>query len=233
MHQSCVFENKKQYIKSNQIMTEVIGEIFEKGVISQELKDAIESFQYKIALKEKYLANWLRKEIPNSYDAMTTSPVESLNCHIKHKTKANTLNNTSKSLLMITSGMSVDVLLLIRLYQLVYTNSYNLRSHPTGTDQRISDINKNAQRELQLTVISSKLSLERYSLENVYTCYTIYSMRGQNNTVYYWRIKHGLSGHLSMIHRNLMEINFNCLTYFQPLHPFIVFMLLNKDNRAL
>ena len=159
-------------------MTEVIGEIFEKGVISQELKDAIESFQYKIALKEKYLANWLRKEIPNSYDAMTTSPVESLNCHIKHKTKANTLNNTSKSLLMITSGMSVGVLLLIRLYQLVYTNSYNLRSHPTGTDQRISDINKNAQRELQLTVISSKLSLrEVFTRKCIYMLHDLFDAR--------------------------------------------------------
>ena len=130
MHQSCVFENKKQYIKSNQIMTEVIGEIFEKGVISQELKDAIESFQYKIALKEKYLANWVRMEIPNSYDAMTTSPVESINCHIKHKTKANTLNNTSKSLLMITSGMCVHLFVRIRLYKLVCTNSYYFRSNP-------------------------------------------------------------------------------------------------------
>jgi len=124
MHQSCVFENKKQYIKSNQILTQVIGRLFQNGVINQELKESIESFQYKIALKEKYLANWVRKEIHNSYDAMTTSPVESINCHIKHKTKANTLKNTSKSLLMITSGMCVNLILRIRLYKLVYTNSY-------------------------------------------------------------------------------------------------------------
>ena len=124
MHQSCVFENKKQYIKSNQILTQVIGRLFQNCVINQELKESIESFQYKIALKEKYLANWVRKEIHNSYDAMTTSPVESINCHIKHKTKANTLKNTSKSLLMITSGMCVNLILRIRLYKLVYTNSY-------------------------------------------------------------------------------------------------------------
>lgn len=108
MHQSCVFENKKQYIKSNQILTQVIGRFCQNGVINQELKESIESFQYKIALKEKYLANWVRKEIHNSYDAMTTSPVESINCHIKHKTKANTLKNTSKSLLLITAGMCVN-----------------------------------------------------------------------------------------------------------------------------
>jgi len=126
MHQSCVFENKKQYIKSNQILTQVIGRFFQNGVINQELKESIESFQYKIALKEKYLANWVRKEIHNSYDAMTTSPVESINSHIKHKTKANTLNNTSKSLLLITSGMCVKLILLRCLYELVCTSLYVL-----------------------------------------------------------------------------------------------------------
>ena len=123
-----------QYIKSNQILTQVIGRLFQNGVINQELKESIESFQYKIALKEKYLANWVRKEIHNSYDAMTTSPVESINSHIKHKTKANTLNNTSKSLLLITSGMCVKLILLrcirVGMYKFVCTNSYYFRSTP-------------------------------------------------------------------------------------------------------
>jgi len=35
---------------------------------------------------------------------MTTSPVESMNCYIKQRSKASTLNNTSRSLMLITEG---------------------------------------------------------------------------------------------------------------------------------
>ncbi len=35
---------------------------------------------------------------------MTMSPVESMNCYIKHRSKASTLNNTSRSLMLITEG---------------------------------------------------------------------------------------------------------------------------------
>lgn len=104
MHQSCVFENQEQYRKSHLILTKVVQDAFEKGVIDQVLKDIIEAFQTKIATKEIYLAHWVRKERQNCYDAMTTSPVESINSHIKHCTKASTLNNTSRSLIMITTG---------------------------------------------------------------------------------------------------------------------------------
>jgi hypothetical protein len=67
----------------------------------------------------------------NCYDAMTISPVESINCHIKHKTKASTLNNTSQLLLLITEG----------------------------TDSRIAGVDKSAKRELQFTGLSSKLTV--------------------------------------------------------------------------
>ena len=113
--------------------------LLQKGVIDQALKDVIENFQTKIAMKEIYLAHWVRKERQNCYDAMTTSPVESINCHIKHRTKASTLNNTSRSLLMITTGK-----LLYSISQNVHTNwyvtngifqivPYNLYSVPTLT----------------------------------------------------------------------------------------------------
>ena len=104
MHQSCFFENQEQYRKSHLILTKVVQDAFEKGVIDQVLKDIIEAFQTKIATKEIYLAHWVRKERQNCYDAMPTSPVESINSHIKHCTKASTLNNTSRSLIMITTG---------------------------------------------------------------------------------------------------------------------------------
>jgi len=73
MHQSCVFENQEQYRKSHLILTKVVQDAFEKGVIDQALKDVIEIFQTKIATKEIYLAHWVRKERQNCYDAMTTS----------------------------------------------------------------------------------------------------------------------------------------------------------------
>jgi hypothetical protein len=62
---------------------------------------------------------------------MTTSPVESINCHIRHRSKASTLNNTSQSLMLITEG----------------------------TNSRIAGIDKSAKHELQLTVLSSKLTV--------------------------------------------------------------------------
>jgi hypothetical protein len=46
----------------------------------------------------------LLKKIPNCFDAMTTSPVESMNCYIKHRSKASALNGTSQSLMLITEG---------------------------------------------------------------------------------------------------------------------------------
>jgi hypothetical protein len=111
IHQACVFENKEQYNKSNQILSTVISNAFHLGTVNQVLKDAIEAFQVKLLVKETYLANWVRKQIHNSYYAMTTSLVEeSVNCHIKHRIKASTLNNASCSLLMISDGEFVYLL---------------------------------------------------------------------------------------------------------------------------
>jgi hypothetical protein len=62
---------------------------------------------------------------------MTTSLIESINCHIKHRSKASTLNNTSRSLMLITEG----------------TNSW------------IAGIDNSAKRELHLTVLLSKLTV--------------------------------------------------------------------------
>jgi hypothetical protein len=132
MHQECVFENKEQYNKSNAVLTGVIRDAFNNGVIDEFLKNAIEKFQVKLNNKQRYIAYYIQKNIPNSYDAMTTSPVESTNSQIKHRIKASSLNNTSRSLMMITEG----------------------------TDDRIAAIDKTAERELQLTIINSKLPIK-------------------------------------------------------------------------
>ena len=83
MHQACVYETKEQYIKSNTILTAVMKEAHEDGRIHDLLKEAIEAFQLKMIGKQEYFAYYVRKFIPNCYDAMTTSPVESINCYIK------------------------------------------------------------------------------------------------------------------------------------------------------
>ena len=104
MHQACVYETKQQYVKSNDILTAVIKEGKENGHINDLLKEAFEAFQVKMMCKQEYLAYYFRKYIPNCYNAMTTSPVESINCYIKHCSKASTPNNTSQSLMLITDG---------------------------------------------------------------------------------------------------------------------------------
>ena len=94
MHQACVFENKDQYDMSNKILTNVISVAFTEGHIKEPLKEAIEAFQIKLNNKRRYLAFYIHKSIHNCYDTMTTSPCESMYRHIKHTSKATTLNNT-------------------------------------------------------------------------------------------------------------------------------------------
>jgi hypothetical protein len=118
MHQASVFINQKQYIKSTELLTCIIKEAHHQGILSDSLKEDLEVFQVKLNNKELYLANWVRRAIPNSYDAMTTSPVESINSHIKKRICALSLNNFSLSLLMITDGM----------YKVAYTNQYVMLS---------------------------------------------------------------------------------------------------------
>jgi hypothetical protein len=130
MHQACVFINQKQYNMSNVLLTRIINEAHHQGIISDFLKEAFEAFQVKLNNKQLYLSNWVRRAIPNSYDAMTTSPVESVNSYIKHRICALSLNNFSRSLMMITDGMYKFVYMnryvMITLCQFVYTNVHIL-----------------------------------------------------------------------------------------------------------
>jgi hypothetical protein len=141
MHHACIFETKEQYKKAHEIITNVMKDFFLNGTITEKLKDAVEAFQLKLYQKQQYIAYYVRKKIHNCYDAMTTSPVESINSHIKHRSKATTLNNMSRSLMNITQA----------------------------TDSRISTINNASKRELQLTVIQSRFKQkELYHRKCVY-----------------------------------------------------------------
>ncbi len=130
---ACVYETKQQYLKSNKILTAVIKEAHLNCRINDILNDGIQAFHVKMNVKQEYLAYYVRKHIHNCYNAMATSPVESINCHIKHRSKASTLNlnNTSRSLMLIMEG----------------------------TNSRIAGIDNSAKRELQLTVLLSKLTV--------------------------------------------------------------------------
>jgi len=66
MHQACGYENKEQYNKSNAVLTGVIRDAFNNGVIDESLKNAIENFQIKLNNKQRYNAYYIRKNIPNS-----------------------------------------------------------------------------------------------------------------------------------------------------------------------
>jgi hypothetical protein len=92
MYQACVFENKAQYEKANNILTSVIKEKLKKRYIGKGLYEAISQFQVQLNEKESYLAYWARKSVTTSFDATTTSPMESINCHIKHKSKVSVIS---------------------------------------------------------------------------------------------------------------------------------------------
>jgi hypothetical protein len=204
MHQACVYENKEQYNKSNAVLTGVIRDAFNNGVIDQSLKNAIEKFQVKLNNKQRYIAYYIRKNIHNSYDAMTTSPVESMNSQIKHRIKASSLNNTSRSLMMITEG----------------------------TDDRIAAIDKTAQRELQLTIINSKLPIK-----NLFHRKCVFLLHHQfdgwkNNAVLCTQIQAGLSGTLKTNLPILKMTNSICPVYFPCLRMCIRYMSPRKGVKA-
>ncbi len=118
--------------------------------INDILKDAIQAFQVKMNDKQEYLLYYVHKHIHNCYNAMTTSSMESNNCHIKHRSKASTLNNTSRSLMFITEG----------------TNSW------------IAGIDNTAKHELQHTVLLYKLAVRNlYHRKCVYLLNQLFDSR--------------------------------------------------------
>jgi hypothetical protein len=79
--------------------------------------------------KESYIAFYEWSQIPLSFDAMTTSPCEAMNSHIKEKMGCSPNTNTSKSLMF----MAKEAI------------------------QCIEEFEKNAHSELQNSLLCSKL----------------------------------------------------------------------------
>ncbi len=62
--------------------------------LSPECINAIQQFQIVIKEKECYLASYVRSKISMSFDAMTTSPVQSMNSCLKRGMEINKNSNT-------------------------------------------------------------------------------------------------------------------------------------------
>ena len=129
MHCACVYENKEQYDKAHQILTAVLKNALENKHLTKEQYEGFAALQLKITEKERYFSYYIRKEISMTFDAMTTSPVESMNSHLKKVKKVTGKNTISRSVQMMTEG----------------------------ADERVDDILKKSQCELQLNVIGSKV----------------------------------------------------------------------------
>jgi hypothetical protein len=92
MHQACVFGNQAQYEKANSILSFIIKESLKKPHIGKGLYQTISQFQLQLNKKQSHLAYWARKSVTMSFNAMTTSPVESINCHIKYNSKVSAIS---------------------------------------------------------------------------------------------------------------------------------------------
>jgi hypothetical protein len=63
-------------------------------ILSPECINAIQQFQFVIKEKQCYLAFYVRSKISMSFDAMATSPVESMNSSLKRGMGINKNSNT-------------------------------------------------------------------------------------------------------------------------------------------
>jgi hypothetical protein len=89
-----VYQTKAQYDRSNMILTEMLSSPLCQDVLSKDCIKAIEKMQYSMIDKETYLAFYVQKNISMSFDAMTTSPAESMNSSIKNGMGVNSNSNT-------------------------------------------------------------------------------------------------------------------------------------------
>ncbi len=192
MHQACVFEEKDQYDMSNKILTNVISDAFMKGHIKQPLKEAIKAFQIILNNKRRNIAFYIRKTIHSCYDAMTTSPCESMNSHIKHSSKASTLNNTRWILcfLLICPNQFVYAVsyIWVHLFWFVClstkTTSRFLLLITDGTDACISAIEDSVKQKVQISIINSKLPCKNlFHRKCVYMLHDLFDGRKKQKCV--------------------------------------------------
>ncbi len=79
-----MYRTKAQYDRSNLILAEMLSSPLCQDVLSKDCIKAIEKLQCSMIDKETYLAFYVQKNISMSFDAMTMSPVESMNSSIEN-----------------------------------------------------------------------------------------------------------------------------------------------------
>jgi hypothetical protein len=89
-----VYQTKAQCDRSNIILTEMLSSPLCQDVLSNDCMKAIENFQCSMIKKETHLAFYVWKTTSMSFDAMTTSPVESINSSIKNGMGVTSNSNT-------------------------------------------------------------------------------------------------------------------------------------------
>jgi hypothetical protein len=122
-YQACVYRTQAQYHRSHVLLTEMLP---------ADCILAVEKFQVTMKDKEQYIVYQVRKDVSLSRNVASTSPVESMNSHIKGTMGCSSNQNTSNSLLRMARG----------------------------SDQRISMYDTVSRRELQFTSLSSKLKIK-------------------------------------------------------------------------
>ncbi len=75
------------------ILTKMLASPWCQDVLSNDCIKAIDNFQCSIIEKKTYLAFYVWKTISMSFDAMTTSPIEPMNCSIKNGMGVNSNSN--------------------------------------------------------------------------------------------------------------------------------------------
>ena len=87
MRQCNEIETKTEYDVSHNLLLLFLGYEGTKEVLSKECIAAVKEFAVTLYNKESRLANYVKKEVTNSMDASTTSPVEAMNFVLKHGQK--------------------------------------------------------------------------------------------------------------------------------------------------
>jgi hypothetical protein len=82
-YQACVYRTQAQYHRSHVLLTEMLQSEQARETLSAGCILAVEKFQAAMKDKEQCIAYHVRKDVSLSCNAGSTSPVESMNSHIK------------------------------------------------------------------------------------------------------------------------------------------------------
>ena len=101
----CEHEKKEEYDRSNEILTEILIDRETVNAVGEKCVEAMKALQLNLKGKERYLAHYRRMKLTLCLDAMTTSPVESMNELTEHGPRGVDSNmNLNRSVVTMTQG---------------------------------------------------------------------------------------------------------------------------------